>query len=295
MSLFLIVRSRKMEIISTKEILMYAKKNKYAVPAFNIHNLETMQAVVDGAYRMRSPLILATTPGTVNYADMDYIVAMANVAAKKHSIPIALHLDHCTDIDFIKKCIIAGYKSVMIDGSLKSYDENIHITKEVVEFAHGYGVTVEAELGVVGGQEDERIIKEEETMLTDPKMALDFVAKTNIDSLAIAIGTAHGVYKLEPKLDFPRLKKVNEIVDIPLVLHGGSGVPSESIKKAIQYGISKVNIATELKLPFSDAIKEYFHNNPKANDPRHYLKPGKEVIVKIVMEKIKICGSENRT
>lgn len=283
-----------MEITSTKKILNDAKKNKYAVPAFNIHNLETMQAVVDGAYRMKSPLILATTPGTVNYAGMDYIVAMANVAAKKHNIPIALHLDHCTDIDFIKKCITAGYKSVMIDGSLKSYEENIDVTKEVVEFAHRHGVTVEAELGVVGGQEDERIIKEEDTMLTDPKMALDFVVKTNIDSLAIAIGTAHGIYQLEPKLDFSRLKKVNEMIEIPLVLHGGSGVSSESIKKAIEYGISKVNIATELKLPFSDAIKEYFNHNPEASDPRHYLKPGKEAIVKIVMEKIKICGSGNR-
>lgn len=283
-----------MKITSTKKMLLDARKNKYAVPAFNIHNLETMQAVVDGADRMRSPLILATTPGTVNYADMDYIVAMANVAAKKHNIPIALHLDHCTDIDFIKRCILAGYSSVMMDGSLKSYQENIDMTKEVVEFAHRYGVTVEAELGVVGGQEDERNIKEEETMLTDPKMALDFVTKTNIDSLAIAIGTAHGIYRLEPKLDFPRLKKVNDILDIPLVLHGGSGIPSESIKKAVQWGISKVNIATELKLPFSDAIKKYFHNHPEANDPRHYLKPGKEAIVKVVMEKIKICGSENR-
>ncbi len=283
-----------MDIISTREMLLNAKKNQYAVPAFNIHNLETMQAVLEGAWEMKSPVIIATTPGTVKYAGMDYLAAMAKVGAKRYNIPIALHLDHCPDVDFLKECIYAGYKSVMIDASLKDYEDNIRITKDVVEFAHRYDVTVEAELGVVGGAEDERKVDEKDTMLTDPQVALDFVKKTNIDSLAVAIGTAHGVYKLEPKLDFERLIKMNEMIEVPLVLHGASGVPSDAIKKAVEYGICKVNIATELKLPFAEKIKNYFKENPQANDPRKYITPAKEAAKEVVIEKIKICGSENR-
>lgn len=283
-----------MDIVSTKEILLDAKKNKYAVPAFNIHNLETMQAVLEGAWEMKSPVIIATTPGTIDYAGMDYLVAIAKAGAKRYNIPIALHLDHCPRVEFLKECIYAGYKSVMIDASLKDYEDNINITKDVVEFAHKYGVTVEAELGRVGGEEDERKVEEEDTMLTDPKMALGFVERTKVDSLAVAIGTAHGVYKLEPKLDFERLIKMNEIIHVPLVLHGASGVPSGSITSAIEYGICKVNIATELKIPFAEEIKKFFNENPLANDPRKYLTPAKDAAKKVVIEKIKICRSRNR-
>ena len=283
-----------MDIVSTKGMLLDAMKNKYAVPAFNIHNLETMQAVLEGAWEMKSPVIIATTPGTVNYAGMDYLVAMVKVGAKRYNIPIALHLDHCPDVDFLKECILAGYKSVMIDASMEDYEDNIKITKDVVEFAHRYGVTVEAELGRVGGQEDEIKVDEKDTMLTNPEGALDFVERTKVDSLAVAIGTAHGVYKLEPKLDFERLKKMSKIIDIPLVLHGASGVPSESVEKAIEYGICKVNIATELKLPFAEEIKRFFNENPTANDPRKYLTPAKEAAKKVVIDKIRVCRSENR-
>lgn len=283
-----------MDIISSKEILLDAKKNKYAVPAFNIHNLETMQAVLEGAWEMKSPVIIAATPGTIEYAGMDYLVAMAKVGANRYDIPIALHLDHCPDVEFLKKCIDAGFKSVMIDASLKDYEDNINTTKEVVDYAHKYGVSVEAELGTVGGQEDDRMVDDKDALLTDPAMALDFVRRTNVDSLAVAIGTAHGVYRLEPKLDFERLKKMQEIIDVPLVLHGASGVPSEAIRKAIELGICKINISTELKIPFANSVKEYFEENPTANDPRKYLSPGKEAAKKVVMNKIKICGSNNR-
>lgn len=283
-----------MDIISTKEILLDAKKNRYAVPAFNIHNLETMQAVLEGACKMKSPVIIAATPGTVDYAGMDYLVAMARVGAKKHNIPVALHLDHCSDIKFLEECIGAGFKSVMIDASLKEYEDNIKVTRDVVEFAHKQGVTVEAELGTVGGQEDERNVDAAKALLTVPDMALDFVKKTNIDSLAIAIGTAHGLYKLKPKLDFERLANIRKIIDIPLVLHGASGVSPEDIRKAIELGICKVNIATELKIPFADSIKEYFLENPMDNDPRKYLTPGKNAIKQVVMDKIEICGSKNK-
>lgn len=283
-----------MDILSSKEILLDAKKNKYAVPAFNIHNLETMQAVLEGAWEMKSPVIIAATPGTIEYAGMDYLVAMAKVGANRYDIPIVLHLDHCSDVEFLKKCIDAGFKSVMIDASLKEYEDNVSITKEVVDYAQKYGVAVEAELGTVGGQEDDRMVDDKDALLTDPAMALDFVKRTNVDSLAVAIGTAHGVYKLEPKLDFKRLKKMQEIIDVPLVLHGASGVPSEAIRKAIELGICKVNISTELKIPFASCVKEYFEENPTVNDPRKYLTPGKEAAKKVVMNKIKVCGSNNR-
>lgn len=281
-------------MVSNKEILIHAQKNKYAVPAFNVHNLETIQAVLEGAWEMKSPVIIATTPGTVKYAGLEYIVAIVKAGASKYNIPISLHLDHCSDVEFLKNCIMAGYKSVMIDASTEDFNRNINITKTVIDFAHKLGVSVEAELGLVGGQEDDRIVKEGEELLTDPIMAMEFAKVTNVDSLAVAIGTAHGVYKLEPKLDFERLKKMNEIIDIPLVLHGASGISEDSLKIAIENGICKVNIATEIKVPFADAIKRYFNENPTANDPRHYLKPAKEVAKQVVQEKIRICGSGGR-
>ncbi|GAA0122279.1 MAG: tagatose-bisphosphate aldolase subunit GatY [Clostridium argentinense] len=283
-----------MEIVSTKEMLLDCKKNKYAIPAFNIHNLETIQGVLEVANELNSPVIIATTPSTINYAGIDYLVSMVKAGAKRYNIPISLHLDHCSDIEIIKKSIKEGYKSVMVDASLKSYEENVKLTKEVVAFAHKYSIAVEAELGLVGGQEDERKIEEKNTMFTDPHLALDFAEKTEVDSLAVAIGTAHGAYKSEPKLDFERLHSINNLVNIPLVLHGASGVPDESLIKAIENGICKINIATELKIPFADAIKKYFKDNPSANDPRHYLAPAKEALKKAVAEKIKICGSVNR-
>ncbi|CAK7081516.1 tagatose-bisphosphate aldolase subunit GatY [Tissierella carlieri] len=283
-----------MDIISTKEILLDAKRNKYAVPAFNIHNLETIQAVLEGATELKSPVIIATTPGTVNYAGLEYLVSILKAGAKKTNIPVALHLDHCSDEDFIKKCINAGYKSVMIDASMESFERNIHITRRIVEFAHKQRVTVEAELGRVGGQEDNRIIDDKDALLTDPNMALEFADKTAIDSLAVAIGTAHGVYKLEPKLDFDRLERINEIIDIPLVLHGASGVGDGDIIEVVKNGICKVNIATEIKISFAEEIKRYFNQNPTANDPRDYLTPAKSAAKKVVMDKIRICGSENR-
>ncbi|MBW4829232.1 MAG: class II fructose-1,6-bisphosphate aldolase [Clostridiaceae bacterium] len=283
-----------MDIVSTKEMLLDAKKNNYAIPAFNIHNLETMQAVLEGAWEMKSPIIIATTPGTVNYAGVDFLVNMAKAGAKNFDIPIAIHLDHCSDVDFVKKCILAGYKSVMIDASIKEYEENIRLTREVVEFSKKYGVTVESELGVVGGQEDERKVDEKDALYTDPNVALDFLEKTEVDSLAVAIGTAHGVYKLEPELDINRLDEIRNEVYVPLVLHGASGVPEESVIEAIKHGICKINISTELKMAFIKEIRKYLAENPSANDPRNYLTPGKEAIKEVVMNKIRICGCENR-
>ncbi|HEY5524052.1 MAG TPA: tagatose bisphosphate family class II aldolase [Clostridium sp.] len=284
-----------MKLLSTREMLLKAQKEGYAVPAFNIHNLETLQVVAETAMEMRSPVIIAGTPSTIEeYAGPEYIKAMAEVAAGKYDVPIAIHLDHFEDVQAIKKDIDIGFKSCMIDASKKSFEENIATVKAVVEYAHEYDAVVEAELGKLGGAEDDLVVDEKDAMYTNPDNAAEFVSRTGIDSLAIAIGTAHGLYKGEPKLDFERLKEIRSKVSVPLVLHGASDVPDALVKKAISLGICKVNVATDLKIPFADAVKEYFKENPKANDPRKYMTPGKEAMKKIVMHKIDVCGSANR-
>ncbi|GAA0069813.1 tagatose bisphosphate family class II aldolase [Clostridium sardiniense] len=282
------------EILSTRDMLKRAQKCGYAVPAFNIHNLETLQVVVETANEMRSPVILAGTPSTIEYAEGENIVSMAKVAANKYNIPIAVHLDHFESIKDIKHYIDIGFKSAMIDASHENFEDNIKKVKEVVDYAHRYDATVEAELGRLGGQEDDLVVDEKDAMYTNPDSAKEFVEITGVDSLAVAIGTAHGLYKGEPKLDFERLKEIRAKVDVPLVLHGASDVPDDLVKKAISLGICKVNVATDLKIPFSDAVKKYFKENPEANDPRKYMTPGKEAMKKIVQHKIKVCGSENR-
>ena len=283
-----------MKIVSTREMLKRAQREGYAVPAFNIHNLETLQVVVETAAELKSPVILAGTPSTISYAGGEYIIEMAEVAAKKHNIPIAIHLDHFEVIDEIKHFIDLGFKSAMIDASHEDFEENIEIVKKVVEYAHKNDATVEAELGRLGGQEDDLIVDEKDTKFTNPKQAKEYVERTGIDSLAIAIGTAHGLYKGEAKLDLDRLKEIRDIVDVPLVLHGASDVPDELVKKAIALGICKVNVATDLKIPFSDAVKKYFIENPEANDPRKYMTPGKEAMKKVVEHKIMVCGSNGK-
>lgn len=281
-------------MINSKEILLKAQKEGFAVPAFNCHNLETIQVMVETANELKSPVIIAGTPGTFDYAGRDYIQAIVETASKKYDIPIVLHLDHHTDIESIKKSLELGTKSVMIDASHYPYEENVKIVSEVVELAHKYGATVEAELGMLGGQEDDLIVDEKDSKYTNPVQAADFVKRTGIDSLAVAIGTAHGVYKEEPKLDFDRLKEIRAVVNIPLVLHGASGVPEEAVRKAINLGITKVNIATELKIPFSSALRNYLVNHPEANDPRKYMEDAKKAMKEVVKEKILMCMSENR-
>ncbi len=282
-------------ILSTREMLLKAQREGYAVPAFNIHNMETLQVVAETAMEMKSPVIIAGTPSTIeDYAGPDYIKAMAEVAANKYDVPIAIHLDHFEDVDAIKRDINIGFKSCMIDASKKPFEENIAIVKDVVEYAHRYDAVVEAELGKLGGREDDLVVDEKDTRYTNPDDAAEFVNKTNVDSLAIAIGTAHGLYKGEPKLDFERLKEIRSKVSIPLVLHGASDVPDELVKEAISLGICKVNVATDLKIPFANAVKKFFNENSKENDPRKYMTPGKEAMKEIVKHKIEVCGSANR-
>ncbi|MDQ0178288.1 tagatose bisphosphate family class II aldolase [Bacillus chungangensis] len=281
-------------VVNTKEMLLRAQKEGYAVPAFNIHNLETIQVIVETAAELGSPVILAGTPGTFSYAGRDYIQAIVEVAAKKYQVPIALHLDHHETLEDIKASVELGTKSVMIDASHHPFEENVKIVKEVVDYAHANGATVEAELGRLGGQEDDLVVDEADSFFTDPKAAKEFADKTGIDSLAVAIGTAHGLYAAEPKIDFERLEQIREVVDIPLVLHGASGIPEADVRRCIELGCTKVNIATELKIPFSSHLREYLVQHPEANDPRKYMEPAKAAMKAVVAEKIKMCMSNNR-
>lgn len=281
-------------IVNTVEMFQKASEEKYAIPAFNIHNLETFQVVVDTAAELNSPVILASTPGTISYSGGDYLVSMGSAAAERYEIPIALHLDHFESFEEIKKYIDFGFKSVMIDASHHPFDENVKIVKQVVEYAHEHGVSVEAELGRLGGVEDDLVVDEKDAIFTNPEQAREFIELTGIDSLAVAIGTAHGLYKGEPKIDFERLEDIHSVVNIPLVLHGASDIPDAMVKRTIKLGICKVNIATDLKIPFSNAVKQYFNENPDANDPRKYMTPGKEAMKEVVVEKILMCGSNGK-
>lgn len=283
-----------MRIVSSREMLLKAQREHYAVPAFNIHNLETLKSVIEVANELKTPVILAATPGTVEFAGPEYLIKMAEAAAIVSEVPVALHLDHHESIKDIKSCIDKGYLSAMIDASKDDFETNIRKTKEIVDYAHRYDATVEAELGTLAGIEDDLSVDDADALYTDPQKAKEFVERTRIDSLAIAIGTAHGLYKSEPKLDFERLEKIRSLVDIPLVLHGASGVPAESVQKAIELGICKVNIATELKIPFAEAIKNHFIENPDANDPRKYLIPAKEAMKEVIRAKIMMCKSNGK-
>jgi tagatose 1,6-diphosphate aldolase GatY/KbaY len=282
------------QLLSTRQLLFDAQKRKYAVPAFNIHNMETLQVVTETAAELHSPLILAATPSTVAYAGADYLVAMAAVAAARTDIPIALHLDHHERFSDIQQAIDAGFSSCMIDASRAPFSVNVERTNEVLAYAHRYDVTVEAELGRLVGIEDDLVVNEKVSMYTNPQDAVRFIEETGIDSLAVAIGTAHGLYKGTPELDFDRLEAIHRVVDTPLVLHGASDVPDELVQRAISLGICKVNIATDLKIPFSAAIQSYFQQHPEATDPRKYLNPAKEAMRVVVRHKIAVCGSAGK-
>ncbi|WP_194435390.1 tagatose-bisphosphate aldolase subunit GatY [Vibrio fluminensis] len=281
-------------IINSNYLLKQARKGGYAIPAFNFHNLETVQVILDTAKQLESPVILAGTPGTYKYGGSRELVHMVNAAAHARGMQVVLHLDHHHDMEDIKQKVKLGIRSAMIDGSALALDENIAITREAVQFCHAYGCSVEAEIGQLVGQEDDLIVDSVQDPYTDPDDALKLVELTNVDSLAIAIGTAHGMYKEEPKLDFDRLAKIASMVDIPLVLHGASGVCSADVQRCIDLGISKVNVATELKIAFAEELKEAFRKAPDANDPRFYNELPKAAMAKVVQEKILMCRSEGK-
>mgnify|MGYP006285588367 CR=1 FL=1 len=281
-----------MSLVSSLPLIKKAQKKGVAIAAFNIHNMETAQGVIEAAAEVKAPVMIATTPGTLRHAGIACISNIVETTAKDYDIPVALHLDHCPEYETVIKTLRNGYTSIMIDTAEFPYEENVAIVQDVVQVAHAIGVPVEGELGRIGGTEDDITVDEREATLTVPEEAKDFVDKTGIDTLAVAIGTAHGVYKGEPKLDFQRLSAIENLVDLPLVLHGASGVPDASVKEAIERGICKVNIATELKIPFAEAVQDFFKNNPEGNDPRKYLGAGREALKEVVKDKIRLCGCD---
>ena len=280
-----------MPLVSSLELIKEASRQRKAIAAFNIHNLEMIQAVIEGAVELDSPVIIQTTPGTLKHAGIENVSAIVKQMALKYDIPIALHMDHCPYFDQIIQCIRHGYTSVMIDASHLSYDDNVALVKNVVKVAHAVGVQVEGEIGKIGGVEDDMYVNALDASLTEPHEAKTFAEDTQVDSLAVAIGTAHGMYEGEPNLDYDRIEKINNVVSMPLVLHGASGVPEESVKKAIQLGMAKVNIATELKNPMAMVIREVL-SNPKENDPRNYMGAARDAIKEVVKDKIRMCGTE---
>lgn len=275
-------------LVTGKEILDKANQNNYAVGAFNVNNLEFVQAVIVAAELMDSPVIIQTTEGAIKYAGIDYLSSIIKFAAKKARVPVAFHLDHGTTYEIIMQCIANGWTSVMIDGSHYDLETNIKLTKEVVKVAHACKISVEAELGRLSGVEDQISVKEKDAQYTDPKEAEIFVKETEIDSLAIAIGTAHGIYKGKPKLDFNRLAEIKSILKMPIVLHGASGISDRDLKKAVKYGVNKINIDTDLRLAFKQGCEDMMESEPETIDPRRICGNARVYVKNVAQKKIKV-------
>ncbi|MFC4767442.1 class II fructose-1,6-bisphosphate aldolase [Effusibacillus consociatus] len=283
-----------MAFASFKEVLTDGLKKGYAVGQFNMNNLEFLQAIIETAEEERSPVILGVSEGAMKYMNIEYTVAMAKAAAAKASVPVILHLDHGSSYEVVLKCIRAGFSSIMIDASHYPLEENIAKTKQVVHACHTLGIDVEGELGTIGGVEDDISVDEKDATLARPEEALRLVQETGIDALAPAIGSAHGMYKGDPELDFDRLAKIRDLTGIPMVLHGGSGIPDEDIRKAISLGVSKINVNTENQVAFTNKVREILGKDANVYDPRKYLGPAREAIKEVVREKMRLFGSNNR-
>jgi fructose-bisphosphate aldolase class II len=306
-----------MPLVTTKNMFEKSMKEGFAIGAFNVNNMEFIQGIVDAASEENSPVILQVSSSAIKYARINYLIKMVEAATEETNIPIALHLDHGPDFETCKMCVDAGFTSVMIDGSKYDFEENVELTKKVVEYAHSKGVVVEAELGKLAGIEDDVNVSEADAMYTDPDQAKEFVERTGCDSLAIAIGTSHGAYKFkgEAKLRFDILEKIKEkIPNTPIVLHGASsvipelvetcnkfggdipgakGVPNEILQEAGRLGVSKVNVDTDLRLAMTATVRKVFAEKPSEFDPRKYLGPARDKIKETVQYKIKnvFCSS----
>lgn len=281
-------------LVTTKEMLLDAQKNHYAVGAFNIENLEFVMAVLAAAEETKSPVIMQTTPGTVKSAGLDYFYGMVKAAAERASVPVALHLDHGDGFDRCMQALRVGYTSVMIDGSHETFEDNIALTKSVAAVGAAMGVPVEAELGKVGGKEDDGPAVEGENPYTDPDEAREFVERTGCTSLAIGVGTAHGVYTETPHIEQDVVKAIRAAVDVPLVLHGTSGVPDDQVAEAVKNGICKVNYATELRQAYTKGFMGYMAENPGCFDPKKPAKLGMAEITNIVKVRMENLGSVGR-
>ena len=281
--------------VTTKEMLKAAQAGKYAIGAFNCENMEMAMAIVAAAEAQKAPVMLQTTPSTVSYAGLDVYYANVRALAERASVPVALHLDHGSSYELAVNAMAAGYSSVMIDGSHESFEDNIAVTRRVVEQAKAKDIPVEAELGKVGGKEDD-LDGGSGNGYTDPADAVEFVKATGVDSLAVAIGTAHGVYVGTPVLDVARLAEIRKAleaagVSIPLVLHGASGLTDESVRECIAEGICKVNFATELRQAYTAGVKELLAKDPDVYDPKKYGKVAMAKVQSLVEDRIKVCGA----
>ena len=304
------------KLVGTGEMFKKALAGKYAIGAYNVNNMEILQGIAEAAEETRSPIILQVSAGARKYANQTYLIKLVEAALATTTVPIALHLDHGADFEICKACIDGGFSSVMIDGSRFPLEENIRVTKEVVEYAHKHGVSVEAELGKLAGVEDDVKVHAKDSTYTDPAEAVRFVKETGCDSLAVAIGTSHGAYKFsgEAKLDFERLAEIKNALaeagfpDYPLVLHGSSSVPAEFVAKcnkfggqlpnaqgvpedllnyASKHGVAKINIDTDLRLAMTSTIREFFVEHPEKFDPREYMGPGRTAVKEMVMHKMR--------
>lgn len=301
-------------LVTLEKVLKKADRGRYAVGAFNINNLEILQAIMDAAQAEQSPVIISTSEGAITYAGMQELGSLVHLAAKRAKVPVVFHLDHGKNYDLVVEAIKSGlYTSVMYDGSSLPYKENVRTTKRIVAMAHKRGISVEAELGAIAGIEDFVSVAQKDAHLTDPEQAKDFVERTGCDALAIAVGTSHGAYKFsgDSKLDFKRLKAIDEMTSVPLVLHGASGIPANikkictrygceiakakgvadaHIKKAVSLGVRKVNIDSDLRIAFDAGVRKFLHENPEVFDPRKILGPAKELMTKVVRQKMRMLG-----
>ncbi len=306
-------------LVDSKQMFEDAYKGGYAIGAFNVNNMEIIQGIIGGCAKKKSPVIIQVSAGARKYANPIYLRKLIEAAVEEHpEVPIAMHLDHGADFEICKQCVESGFTSVMIDGSHHDFEENVRLTKEVVDYAHSKGVVVEAELGKLEGVEDDVKVVEGEGSYTDPDQAVEFVERTGVDSLAIAIGTSHGAFKFtgDPQLDFERLDVITKKLEgFPLVLHGAStvipefvdkcnqyggdipgakGVPEHMISQAVKTGVCKVNIDTDLRLAMTAEIRKALQENPANFDPRGYLKPARTAIQEMVMHKLDILNNVNR-
>lgn len=283
-----------MALVSLNDVLLPAQKEKYAVGAFNINNLEAVQAIIEAAEKENSPIIIQASKGAIKYMGVELAAALGHAASRLTNIPVVLHLDHGQDFEIVMECIRNGFSSIMVDGSRLPLDENIALTKQVVEAAHAVGVTVEAELGHIGSDGQIFTEKDRETAFTRPDEAERFVEETKVDALAVAIGSVHGPYKGEPELDFERLQAITKVVAIPLVLHGASGISDDDIKKAISLGIAKVNINTDFMVAFTDKMRQILTEDKEVYDPRKVCGPARDAMVEVMRHKIRVLGSNNK-
>ena len=282
-----------MALVNTTEMFKKAYANGYAIGAFNVNNMEIVQGITEACSELNAPVILQVSAGARKYANHTYLLKLVEAAVKENPhIPMALHLDHGDTFELCKDCVDGGFTSVMIDGSHEDFENNVAVTKKVVDVANAFGIPVEAELGKVGGKEDD--LEADADTNTDPQEAKEFVERTGVSSLAVAIGTAHGFYVGTPVLDKPRVSAIKEVVDVPLVLHGASGLSEEDVRECVERGMCKVNFATELRVAYTDAVKKLLEEKPETFDPKKLGVVAMEAVKEQVIARMKMCGCDGK-